>query len=66
MKRFEDPHDPLNGVQYRTGNPCVEPGCDRPAGTAWSRYWCQPCNALRMNGINLSFARMVAEAKGKQ
>ena len=51
MKRCEDPADPNNGPRYLTGKLCIE-RCGRPAGTAWSPYWCQPCNAARMNRIS--------------
>ena len=50
--RHKDPNDPLNSVQHHTGKPCIERGCTRPAGTAWSPYWCQPCNADRLNHIS--------------
>ena len=58
MQSYEDPHDPLNGPEHRSGGKCIEPGCDRPAGTAWSPFWCQPCNAVRMNRVSKSFADM--------
>lgn len=50
MERYEDANDPLNAMKYHTGKLCIE-GCKRPAGTAWSPFWCQPCNAERMNRI---------------
>lgn len=52
MERCEDPADPLNAVEYHTGKKCIERGCERPAGTAWSPYWCQPCNADRLMHIS--------------
>lgn len=52
MKPYEDPNNPNNGPQHHTGKPCVEHGCTNPAGTAWSPFWCQSCNAKRMNRIN--------------
>jgi len=51
MERFDNPDDPLNGLLYRTGKTCVEQGCFQAAGTAWSPYWCQACNAKRMRRI---------------
>lgn len=57
-KRYQDPNDSLNGPQYRTGKPCIEPGCERPAGAHWSRHWCQPCNAKRMDRITRSLEQL--------
>lgn len=51
MERYEDPSDPLNAATFHTGKACIEKGCSRPAGTHWSRFWCQPCNARRMSRI---------------
>lgn len=53
MKPYQDPNDPRNGPKYHTGNPCIE-RCRRPAGTAWSPHWCQPCNAERLGRIDRS------------
>ena len=52
MADFRDPADPLNGPEYHTGKACIEKGCERPAGTHWSPFWCQPCNAARMDRIS--------------
>lgn len=49
---YSDPSDPGNGAHYHTGKKCVD--CDRPAGTAWSPYWCHPCNVRRIDRINAS------------
>lgn len=59
----EDPSNPGNGFAHRTGKRCIEFGCDNPAGTAWSPYWCQPCNAARMQRItdSLCNVKLVAE-----
>lgn len=54
MKPYEDPCHPSNGVEHNTGKKCIEHGCDKPAGTAWSPYWCQEHNAKRMNEITRS------------
>lgn len=61
MQRYQDPNDPLNGPEYHTGKLCCE-GCGRPAGTAWSPHWCQPCNAARMDRIG-SFLRSEIERR---
>lgn len=52
MERYEDPQDPLNATSYHTGKTCIEKGCSRPAGTHWSPFWCQQCNAARMRRIS--------------
>lgn len=65
MKRYEDPNDPLNGPKYQTGKKCIEKGCDNPAGTHWSPFWCQACNAKRMARIGNSLAAMVIQASGE-
>lgn len=61
---YRDPSDEHNGPKYHTGKPCIE-GCGRPAGTAWSPLWCQPCNAARMDGIGAQFDQMNAIVGGK-
>lgn len=52
MEAFENPNDPRNGPDHHTGKPCIEPGCDNPAGTKWSPLWCHPCNVERMRLID--------------
>ncbi len=61
MEHYQDPNDPLNGPEHHTGSPCVEKGCDRPAGTAWSPYWCQLCNAARMDRISASLSDLLKQ-----
>jgi hypothetical protein len=51
LKRYEDPTDEGNSAKYHTGKLCIE-GYGRPAGTYWSPYWCQECNAKRINDIS--------------
>ena len=60
-ERYADPSDPLNAPKYHAGKPCIERGCNNPAGTAWSRFWCQPCNAKRMDRISASLEKMAPE-----
>ena len=50
--KCDDPSDPKNSAKFHTGEKCIEKGCDRPAGTAWSPYWCQPCNAKRLHRVS--------------
>jgi hypothetical protein len=59
-----DPNDPYNGPAYWTGRLCIEPGCYRLAGTAWSPHWCQPCNAERMRRITRQLEALHARAGG--
>lgn len=59
MEAFEDPSHPGNSEKYHTGKPCYEAGCNRPAGTAWSPYWCFECNVERMKRIGASLRAMV-------
>jgi hypothetical protein len=63
MKPYEDPNHPWNGLKYRSGQLCIERGCNNPAGTAWSPYWCQPCNAKRMNSIRASMEEIAEGLK---
>lgn len=57
VKRYQDPGDVLNSAKYHTGKPCIE-NCGRPAGTHWSKLWCQPCNAKRMDQIDAAFEKL--------
>lgn len=52
MQPYEDPNNKGNSSKYHTGKPCIEPGCNEPAGTAWGPYWCQKHNAERLNRIS--------------
>lgn len=61
MKPYEDPANPNNSPAYHTGKPCVEPDCSNPAGTAWSPFWCQACNARRLELVSTGLA--VAQAR---
>ena len=50
MEAYEDPKNEGNSSKYHTGKVCIE--CqERPAGTAWSPYWCYECNVERMKRI---------------
>lgn len=61
MKPYKDPDHPGNSAKYHTGKPCCEPGCDRPAGTLWSPYWCFECNVERIERINGQIAEILAK-----
>jgi hypothetical protein len=64
MKPYEDPNNIGNSQKYHTGKLCIE-GCGRPAGTAWSPFWCQECNAKRINRISEELLSIVNAAKEK-
>jgi hypothetical protein len=59
MDCCEDPNDELNSSIYHTGQPCLEKGCTKPAGTGWSPFWCQACNAARMKRISQNLEEML-------
>lgn len=58
-----DTADDRNGHSHHTGKPCIEKGCNEPAGTAWSHLWCQKHNAERMDRISESLVRILEGMK---
>lgn len=62
---YRDPHDVGNSPAYHTGKPCIEPGCGRPAGTAWSPLRCFEHNVERIDRINHQLNQIVADARKK-
>lgn len=60
MENYENPDHPFNGPKYRSGHICLEHGCQKPAGTAWSRMWCFEHNAERMRRISRGFEKLAA------
>lgn len=65
MSGYNDPIDIGNSPKYHTGKLCIEKGCNNPAGTAWSPYWCFKCNVKRIDRINASFDKLVSLNKEK-
>lgn len=65
MERYEDPNDPLNGPEFHTGKKCAVKGCSNRAGTSWSPFFCQPCNANRFNRITANLEKEIAYREGK-
>jgi len=51
MPGYDDPNDEGNSEKYHTGKLCIECG-KRPAGTAWSPYFCFECNVKRIKRID--------------
>ena len=47
-----------------SGRTCIEPDCDRAAGTKWGPLWCPVCDVERLDRVSASLARM-AQAKGR-
>ena len=66
MPKYAEPSDPLNDASHHTGRPCIEKGCDRPAGTHWSPLWCQPCNTERMDRISRNLEQELARREGRK
>lgn len=58
-----NPHDSCNDLKYRTGKICVEDGCNRPAGTAWSPYWCLQHNAERLDRITKQITAFIKDGE---
>lgn len=52
IKGFNDPNDEGNSEKYHTGKPCIEKGCENPAGTWWSPYWCFKHNVERLDRVS--------------
>jgi hypothetical protein len=65
MAGYDDPNHEGNSAKYHTGKLCIE-GCGRPAGTAWSPYWCFECNVERINRINEQFEQITKAFSGSQ
>lgn len=76
---YKDINDIGNSPKYHTGEKCIgsdildnsgrlvrhEP-CDKPAGTAWSPYWCVEHNIERMNRINNGLAMLEQQLLHKE
>lgn len=64
MIAYQDPNNKGNSPKHHTGKKCVgDMGvvkkCDKPAGTAWSPYWCFECNVIRMDKIDTFFKNAI-------
>ncbi len=53
---YADPEHDGNSSRHQTGKRCITKGCEQPAGTAWSLFWCRDCNAKRMDRVSQGFA----------
>lgn len=65
LEAFEDPHHEGNSASHHTGKKCIEKGCDKPAGTAWSHLWCFEHNVERMKRIERNLQDMQDYLRGK-
>ena len=65
MKAYRDPDHPGNSTKHRTGRPCFEAGCQEPAGTSWSPFWCFAHNVARMDRIDAQFDGLEADLAAK-
>lgn len=45
--------------QKPSGYTCIEPGCQSPAGTWWTPYWCPPCDEERIDRITAQIEDLV-------
>ncbi len=61
---YNDPRHEGNGSAYHTGKPCIEDGCDQPAGTAWSPLWCFEHNVERIDRIGSQLKSVAAVGEG--
>lgn len=52
MHAYQDPDHEGNSAKYHSGEPCHTKGCEAPAGTAWSPYWCFQHNVERIDRIS--------------
>lgn len=66
MIAYEDPSHPGNSPMYQTGMTCVVKGCDKPAGTWWSPYWCFEHNVERIRRISANLDDIIAKAKVRE
>lgn len=63
MRPSEDPNHDHNSAKYHTGKPCIEKGCETPAGTWWSPLWCQSHNDARLKRITAGLEDAVRRAE---
>lgn len=45
--------------QEPSGQPCIEQGCDEPAGTLWGPLWCPDHDSERLDRISAQFAAIL-------
>jgi hypothetical protein len=43
-----------------SGRPCLEPGCNKPAGTLWGPMWCPEHDRERLDRIDTQLSDLVA------
>ena len=65
MNAYENPNHEGNSSKYHTGKTCIKPGCNNPAGTTWSPYWCFECNVKRIKRIDGQLIKLQAGFESK-
>ena len=55
----------LHVCQEPSGQPCVEDGCDKPAGTWWGPLWCPDHDVERLDRISRNLKSMVASLESR-
>ena len=58
-----DAEHPGNAPIHHTGRKCRVDGCDKPAGTAWSEYWCWECNSERLDRVSRQLKELARPAQ---
>lgn len=43
-----------------SGKPCIESGCNQPAGTLWGPHWCPEHDVERLDRISASMDRLAS------
>jgi len=50
--------------QRPSGRPCVQSGCDEPAGTLWGRWWCPEHDQQRLDRIGAALTAIGMSFRG--
>lgn len=63
MMNYENPDFEGNSEKYHTGKKCTVKGCDHPAGTWWSPFFCFEHNVERLKRITAGLDEAVKKAE---
>ncbi len=58
----DDIRHPGYSPEYHTGKSCIEIGCNKPAGTAWTPYWCAEHDIERKKRISSNLDSMIKKS----